>query len=91
MGTNYPSYIEEANRVLKPSGWLLIAEVRSRLDPNTAGADPDKFCEAISKLGFSLVSKVYLRFLLPFSQVDFGAVWFVAVCNHTSFSGAKIS
>ncbi|XP_052142592.1 ribosomal RNA-processing protein 8 [Oryza glaberrima] len=57
MGTNYPSYIEEANRVLKPSGWLLIAEVRSRLDPNTAGADPDKFCEAISKLGFSLVSK----------------------------------
>ncbi|XP_006650783.2 ribosomal RNA-processing protein 8 [Oryza brachyantha] len=57
MGTNYPRYIEEANRVLKPSGWLLIAEVRSRLDPNTGGADPDKFCEAISKLGFSLVSK----------------------------------
>ncbi|KAK1617881.1 hypothetical protein QYE76_023398 [Lolium multiflorum] len=57
MGTNFPSYLQEANRVLKPSGWLLIAEVRSRLDPNTGGADPDKFAEAISQLGFSLVSK----------------------------------
>ncbi|XP_020179016.1 ribosomal RNA-processing protein 8 isoform X1 [Aegilops tauschii subsp. strangulata] len=57
MGTNFPSYLQEANRVLKPSGWLLIAEVRSRLDPNTGGADPDKFSEAISQLGFSLVSK----------------------------------
>jgi len=57
MGTNFPSYLQEANRVLNPSGWLLIAEVRSRLDPNTGGADPDKFAEAISQLGFSLVSK----------------------------------
>ncbi|KAE8818375.1 ribosomal RNA-processing protein 8 [Hordeum vulgare] len=57
MGTNFPSYLQEANRVLKPSGWLLIAEVRSRLDPNTGGADPDKFSEAISQLGFSVVSK----------------------------------
>jgi hypothetical protein len=40
------------------SGWLVIAEVRSRLDPNTGGADPEKFSEAIIKLGFSLVSKV---------------------------------
>ncbi|XP_037452109.1 ribosomal RNA-processing protein 8-like isoform X1 [Triticum dicoccoides] len=57
MGTNFPSYLQEANRVLKPSGWLLIAEVRSRLDPDTGGADPDKFSEAISQLGFSLISK----------------------------------
>lgn len=40
------------------SGWLLIAEVRSRFDPNTGGADPEKFFEAVSQLGFSLVSKV---------------------------------
>ncbi|XBI46957.1 hypothetical protein VPH35_111049 [Triticum aestivum] len=59
MGTNFPSYLQEANRVLKPSGWLLIAEVRSRLDPDTGGADPDKFSEAISQLGFSLISKNY--------------------------------
>nr|CAD1836394.1 unnamed protein product [Ananas comosus var. bracteatus] len=58
MGTNYPSYLKEANRVLKPCGWLLIAEVRSRLDPNNGGADPDKFSEAVDQLGFSLVSKV---------------------------------
>ncbi|XP_020111831.1 ribosomal RNA-processing protein 8 [Ananas comosus] len=57
MGTNYPSYLKEANRVLKPCGWLLIAEVRSRLDPNNGGADPDKFSEAVDQLGFSLVSK----------------------------------
>ncbi|CAD6251494.1 unnamed protein product [Miscanthus lutarioriparius] len=57
MGINYPSYLEEANRVLKPSGWLVIAEVRSRLDPNNGGADPEKFSKAIIQLGFSLVSK----------------------------------
>ncbi|GJN21473.1 hypothetical protein PR202_gb08951 [Eleusine coracana subsp. coracana] len=57
MGVNYPSFLEEANRVLKPSGWLVIAEVRSRLDPNTGGADPEKFSKAIIQLGFSLVSK----------------------------------
>ncbi|KAJ3675289.1 hypothetical protein LUZ60_004331 [Juncus effusus] len=57
MGTTYSSYINEANRVLKPSGWLLIAEVKSRLDPNNGGADPDEFVEAVNNLGFSLVSK----------------------------------
>ncbi|KAG2652006.1 ribosomal RNA-processing protein 8-like isoform X2 [Panicum virgatum] len=57
MGTNYPNYLEEANRVLNPSGWLVIAEVRSRLDPNNGGADPEKFSKAIIQLGFSLVSK----------------------------------
>nr|ACF81244.1 unknown [Zea mays] len=57
MGINYPSYLEEANRVLKPSGWLVIAEVRSRLDPSNGGADPEKFSKAIIQLGFSLVSK----------------------------------
>ncbi|XP_064945789.1 ribosomal RNA-processing protein 8-like isoform X1 [Musa acuminata AAA Group] len=57
MGTNYSNYLQEAKRVLKPSGWLLIAEVRSRFDPNTGGADPEKFFEAVSQLGFSLVSK----------------------------------
>ncbi|CAO2199919.1 unnamed protein product [Urochloa humidicola] len=57
MGTNYPNYLEEANRVLKPSGWLVIAEVRSRLDPNNGGADPEKFSKAIIQLDFSLVSK----------------------------------
>ncbi|WOL00924.1 hypothetical protein Cni_G09637 [Canna indica] len=57
MGTNYPNYLDEARRVLKPSGQLLIAEVRSRFDPNNGGADPKKFFEAVNQLGFSLSSK----------------------------------
>ncbi|WVZ13996.1 hypothetical protein V8G54_011562 [Vigna mungo] len=86
MGTNYQSYIEESNRVLKPgfvsffmiltslgghciptenltcivfynSGWLLIAEVKSRFDPNTGGADSEKFSNAICELGFKSVKK----------------------------------
>ncbi|KAL6520210.1 hypothetical protein OROMI_032390 [Orobanche minor] len=57
MGINFPSYLLEANRVLKPHGWLLIAEVKSRLDPGTGGADPATFVKAISELGFTSVSK----------------------------------
>lgn len=30
MGTDYGSFLEEAVRVLRPGGWLWIAEVRSR-------------------------------------------------------------
>ncbi|XP_021728517.1 ribosomal RNA-processing protein 8-like [Chenopodium quinoa] len=52
MGTDFPSYLQEAHRVLKPRGWLLIAEVKSRFDPNTGGADPIKFSKAICELGF---------------------------------------
>ncbi|KAE9609157.1 hypothetical protein Lal_00020673 [Lupinus albus] len=57
MGTNYQSYIEEANRVLKPGGWLLIAEVKSRFDPTNGGAEPEKFSRAISDLGFNSVKQ----------------------------------
>ncbi|GMN42599.1 hypothetical protein TIFTF001_011802 [Ficus carica] len=57
MGTNFPNYLQEAYRVLKPCGWLLIAEVKSRFDPNTGGADPNKFTKAVCDLGFSSVSK----------------------------------
>ncbi|KAH1076566.1 hypothetical protein GLYMA_19G056800v4 [Glycine max] len=57
MGTNYQSYLEESYRLLKPGGWLLIAEVKSRFDPNTGGADPKKFSNAISELGFSSVKQ----------------------------------
>ncbi|KAI3683717.1 hypothetical protein L1987_84231 [Smallanthus sonchifolius] len=57
MGTNFPSFLQEAHRVLKPSGWLLIAEVKSRFNPNNGGADPDRFSQAVCDLGFTSVSK----------------------------------
>ncbi|EOA17137.1 hypothetical protein CARUB_v10005401mg [Capsella rubella] len=57
MGTNYSSYIKEAHRVLRPSGMLLIAEVKSRFDPNNGGADPKDFVKAVCDLGFTSVLK----------------------------------
>ncbi|KAG9441371.1 hypothetical protein H6P81_017225 [Aristolochia fimbriata] len=57
MGVNYPSYLQEAPRVLKKCGWLLIAEVRSRFDPNNGGADPVIFSKAVQQLGFTSVSE----------------------------------
>ncbi|KAK4477365.1 hypothetical protein RD792_016586 [Penstemon davidsonii] len=57
MGTNFPSYLQEANRVLKPNGWLLIAEVKSRFDPTTGGAEPGKFVKSICELGFTSILK----------------------------------
>lgn len=57
MGTDYPSFLEEAHRVLKPSGFLLIAEVRSRFDVENGGASPKQFVLALQSLGFSLVSQ----------------------------------
>ncbi|KAK8556894.1 hypothetical protein V6N12_003284 [Hibiscus sabdariffa] len=53
MGTNYASYLQEAYRVLKPSGCLLIAEVKSRFDPNNGGADPNQFTRAVCEMGFT--------------------------------------
>lgn len=40
------------------SGWLLIAEVKSRFDPTSGGADPNNFTKAVCELGFGSVSKV---------------------------------
>ncbi|KAL4653325.1 hypothetical protein ACB092_01G294500 [Castanea dentata] len=73
MGTNYQNYLKEAHRVLKPCGWLLIAEVKSRFDPNTGGADPKKFSKAVCDLGFSSVLQDYsnkMFVLLYFKKKD---------------------
>ena len=34
MGTNFPDFLREANRVLKPDGKLFVAEVTSRFSEN---------------------------------------------------------
>ncbi|CAN1153543.1 Ribosomal RNA-processing protein 8 [Linum perenne] len=73
MGTDYPSYLKEAHRVLEQSGWLLIAEVKSRFDPTTGGADPNKFLKAISELGFTSVLKDFsnkMFFLFHFQKKE---------------------
>ena len=55
MGVDYPSFLAEALRVLKPKGWLWIAEVRSRFVPEGADAeDFQPFIAALAALGFAL-------------------------------------
>jgi ribosomal RNA-processing protein 8 len=46
MGTDYPAFLAEAHRVLRPRGTLLIAEVRSRI-PSV-----DAFAELLAEIGF---------------------------------------
>lgn len=66
-------------QLLKCSGWLLIAEVKSRFDPNTGGADPDKFVKAICELGFTSTSKV-----LQFLFYSFSVKAFINVAHRLS-------
>jgi ribosomal RNA-processing protein 8 len=54
MGTDYGAFLAEAHRVLKPGGWLWIAEVRSRFAREGEQEDFRPFVEALRKLGFKL-------------------------------------
>uniref|UniRef100_A0A7N0UUT4 Ribosomal RNA-processing protein 8 n=1 Tax=Kalanchoe fedtschenkoi TaxID=63787 RepID=A0A7N0UUT4_KALFE len=63
MGVNYQSFIQEANRVLKPGGWLLIAE----------GADPKVFIKVVCEFGFTSELKDFrnkMFILLYFKKKD---------------------
>ncbi|KAM4796297.1 ribosomal RNA-processing protein 8 [Rhinophrynus dorsalis] len=51
MGKNLSEFLQEANRVLKLGGVLLVAEVSSRFD------DVRQFLSAMSQLGFKSISK----------------------------------
>jgi len=51
MGTNFHDYLIEAHRVLKPQGFLKIAEVRSRF------YGFNKFERFLNRCGFDLVAK----------------------------------
>eukprot|EP00158_Paraphelidium_tribonemae_P002399 Partr_v1_DN25333_c0_g1_i1_m21528 putative ribosomal RNA processing 8, methyltransferase, homolog (yeast) len=48
MGVDYEGFLEEANRILKVRGHLLIAEVTSRI------RDTEEFCTCLTKLGFTV-------------------------------------
>ncbi|NXI45800.1 RRP8 protein, partial [Galbula dea] len=65
MGTNLREILEEANRVLKAGGTLLVAEVASRFE------DVRTFLKAMAQLGFKSVSKDLSStffFLLEFTK-----------------------
>ncbi|NWZ58364.1 RRP8 protein, partial [Haliaeetus albicilla] len=51
MGTNLQEILEEANRVLKQGGTLMVAEVASRFEDTRA------FVNAVAQLGFKSISK----------------------------------
>ncbi|XP_044141517.1 ribosomal RNA-processing protein 8 [Bufo gargarizans] len=51
MGKNLSDFLQEANRILKPGGVLLVAEVSSRFD------DIRPFLNAMSQLGFKSINK----------------------------------
>lgn len=54
MGTDYPSYLREATRVLNSAGRLWIAEVRSRF-MSQRGEDFESFISALKLLGYKLI------------------------------------
>eukprot|EP00854_Cymbomonas_tetramitiformis_P010334 gene10334-12220_t len=56
MGTDYGKFLEEATRILVSSGWIWIAEVRSRLEANDGSGDATKaFVACLKKMGYALV------------------------------------
>ncbi len=50
MGTDYGSFLEEAFRVLKPGGWLWIAEVRSRFADKQGRDDTTPLLRALKQV-----------------------------------------
>jgi ribosomal RNA-processing protein 8 len=48
MGTNYGEFLVEARRIVRPGGYVLVAEVASRFE----GQDPAAFKRAVAGLGF---------------------------------------
>lgn len=58
MGTDYGKFLSEAHRVLKPGGFLWIAEVRSRFVPDDKdGEDFAPFLGSLLKLGFKVLKQ----------------------------------
>mmetsp|Transcript_13878 Transcript_13878/g.23649 ORF Transcript_13878/g.23649 Transcript_13878/m.23649 type:complete len:81 (-) Transcript_13878:110-352(-) len=57
MGTNFPKFIQEANRVLKQGGKLFIAEVLSRFE------DVDEFTTEFMgrRAGFEVLKSTKLK------------------------------
>ena len=80
MGVDYPSFLREGRRVLRPGGRLWIAEVRSRFARDRQ-EDLRPFIAACEKLGFTLLSQssskmfVVLEFTLDNKKEGHGIEW----------------
>ncbi|KAL4443931.1 hypothetical protein ABPG75_011668 [Micractinium tetrahymenae] len=57
MGTDYGLFLEEAARVLRPAGWLWIAEVQSRFVDDGGRSVLPAFEAALGALGFAVRRK----------------------------------
>lgn len=57
MGTDYGKFVEEAYRLVKPGGWVWIAEVQSRFINDDGESVLGDFITCVKKLGFELKSK----------------------------------
>lgn len=82
MGTNIRDFLEEANRVLKPGGFLKVAEVSSRFE------DVRTFLGAVTKLGFKVISKDLTN--SHFFLFDFEKTGPPRVGPKTQLSGLKL-
>ena len=56
MGTNIGDFLRETYRILKPSGRIKIAEVRSRFE-GQEGSGIDTFVKVLKKAGFDVVHR----------------------------------
>jgi ribosomal RNA-processing protein 8 len=54
MGTDYGSFLREAARILRPKGFLWIAEVQSRFIDEHGDGVLEEFVAGVEGLGFSL-------------------------------------
>lgn len=65
MGVDYPSYLQEGRRVLKPGGMMWIAEVRSRF-AREKEEDLRPFVHACQGLGLRLISQDRSKMFIVF-------------------------
>ena len=74
MGTNFPDFLREANRVIKPKGKLFVAEVLSRFQ------DVNEFVKHVkSEAGFKALKVTKLK--------DFFYVMIFKKCSDASMLG----
>lgn len=73
MGTNIADFIREAHRILKPTGSIRIAEVRSRFDGD--GISIKKFTKFLKRAGFDIE---------PHDVQELNKMFFEVTCHKTN-------